>query len=283
MATDPAGASAPPGARLRLEHWVFGAAPEVGYSVRARSAELNLALYSKRLDGLYAPLRGEALHNPKEPVDALMVQPTGAGEELLLTFIGPGPPDEIAQRPTIASHTVVLPVASLRSGALGFEAVERAVRDFDRTHPEPLGTIDSLEVPLREPAARPRPGAGIARHLSRASAETLLTRWLSQPEGRTLILCRDTTTSQRRQALYRILETLPLACRVPFLPSLTEIPSGSFVDRFQLVVSARAFRTDNTWVLLDCALESPTLARLDGEEERYAALAGCYAPATGAG
>ncbi len=117
---------------------------------------------------------------------------------------------------------------------------------------------------------------GIGRFLSLPSAETFLTRSLQTPDGRTLVLCRDTTPGIRRLTLMRILEVMHLACRLPFVSAISDNPAGPVATRFQLVVAARAFRTDNTWALLDNALDAATLPRIPEEAARYTTLSECF-------
>jgi hypothetical protein len=283
MSPDPASGPPASGPALRLQHWIYGSAPEVGYTVLAQSADLNLSFYARRLDGIYTPLAGESLHGDQTEVDVLMVHPASSGNELLVSLIGPGPVDEEYRRRTFINHTAVVPTDPLRTGRLGFDAIDRAIRGFDRGTPPTAAALEPLSVPLTDPSGPPIPPAvGIGRYLSLASAETLLTRSLGEPDGRTLVLCRDTTPTIRRLTMMRILELLNVACGVPFVSSISDNPAGPVASRFQLVVAARAFRTDNTWALLDNALDSPSLPRVPNGTGQYEALADCYRTAADA-
>jgi hypothetical protein len=284
VTAEPTPATPGPPAPWTLQHWIYGSVPEIGYSVRARSADLNLSFYARRLEGIYTPIAGENLHGEDVVVDVVMAHPTSAGNELLYSLIRPGPPDAEYQRRTFVNHTAVVPVAALRSGALTFDGVEAAMRSFDQTPAGASGIIDPLSVSrIEDPATRTLPGSGIDRYLSRASAETLLTRSLQEPGGRTLVMARETTPAVRHQTLVKVLEALSIACSLPFVSSLSDTPGGPVADRFQLVIAARAFRTDGSWALLDNALDDPSLPRAKGQEAAYDALAACYADALGAG
>jgi hypothetical protein len=273
-----AAATAPtPAGGVRLDHWIYGSAPEVGYSVRAQSADLNLSFYARRLDGIYTPLTGESVHGDDTVVDVLMVHPASSGAELLFSLIGPGPVDEEYRRRTFVNHTAVVPVDLLRGGRLGFDDIDRAIRAFDAASPAAAGTIEPLAVPVRDPAGPSAMGVpGIGRFLSPAAAETLLTRSLQDPDARTLVLCRDTTPVIRRQTVMRILEVLNLGCGLPFVSSISDNPAGPVASRFQWVVAPRAFRTDNTWALVDNALETAALPRLPDQGSAYATLSQAY-------
>ena len=274
------GATAP-GGTLRLEHWLYGSVPEVGYSVRAQSAGLNLSFYARRLDGIYTPLTGESLHGDDGAVDVLMVHPASSGAELLVSLIGPGPLDEEYRRRTFVTHTAVVPTDALLDGRLGLDEVDRAIREFDVTPVPASGAIDPLIVRVTDssgPPASPTPGIG--RFLSFASAETLLTRCLKEPDGRTLVLCRDATPTVRRLTLMRIVEVFNLVCQLPFVSALSDSPAGPVASRFQWAVAARAFRTDSSWALLDNALDAPTLPRVPDEVLRYEKLTECYRTGT---
>ncbi|MCI4367414.1 MAG: hypothetical protein L3K08_06650 [Thermoplasmata archaeon] len=284
MTAEPTPATPGSPAPWKLQHWIYGSVPEIGYSVRARSADLNLSFYARPLEGIYTPIAGENLHGDDVVVDVVMAHPTSGGNELLYSLIRPGPPDAEYQRRTFLNHTVVLPVAALRSGALTFDGVESAMRSFDPAHAGASGVVEPLAVPrIEDPTARTPPGRGIDRYLSRASAETLLTRSLQEPEGRTLVMARETTPVVRHQTLVKMLEVLSIACSLPFVSSLSDTPGGPVADRFQLVIAARAFRTDGSWALLDNALDAPSLPRAKGQAAAYDALAACYSDALGAG
>ena len=205
-----------------------------------------------------------------------MTHPANSATELLFSLITPGSDDSFGRK-TYVNHTAVLPVDLLQKGRLTFPDVESAIRSYDASRGEDLGLVDPLQVPMHgELDAQVRVGSGIGRYLSPASAETLLTRMATSPEARTLILCRDSSSSDRHATLLKIIEAVNLACNLPIVSGLSDIPTGSAQSRFQLVVSARAFRADNTWALLDNALEAPSLPRLDDPEGRYAALDRCY-------
>ncbi|HXY47294.1 MAG TPA: hypothetical protein VEK13_05310 [Thermoplasmata archaeon] len=267
----PAAASTVP-----LQHWVFGSSPEVGYGIKAKSPDLNLSMYDRRLDGIYAPLTGATLHGETGPLDVLMTHSANSATELLFSLITPGPDDSFGRK-TYINHTAVLPLEPLQKGRLWFADVESAIRRFDASHAEDLGPVDPLTVAVHdELEAQDRVGAGIGRYLSRASAETLLTRMASDADARTLVLCRDSSPAERRATLLKIIEALNLACKIPIVSGLSDIPTGSAQARFQLVISARAFRADSTWALLDNALETPSLPRLEDPQGRYAALDRCY-------
>jgi len=273
MTPDPTPAAAVPA--LSLEHWIYGSVPEVGYSVRAQSAELNLSFYARRLDGIYTPIAGENLHGEDTVVDVAMVHPTGSGNELLYSLIRPGPRDAEYQRRTFVNHTAVVPLAPLRAGTVGFEDIDRAIRAFDQTRGDAVGSLDPLPVTAGT-GARAAPGIGLDRFVTRASAETLLSRVLQDPEARTLVLCRDSAPEVRRRTMVKLLELLALGCGLPVLPSLSDMPGLPVANRFQLVVSARAFRTDNSWALLDNALDAPSLPRVKDQDAAYASLTACF-------
>jgi len=270
------GSVGPGGSNVSLQHWLFGSSPETGYGVRARSPGLNLSMYERLLDGIYAPLAGATLHGDAGPVDALMVHSANAATELLFSLISDGPPDAFGRK-TFQSHTAVLPIELLQSGRLGFPDVERALRSSDPSSAGPSGILDPIVVSLNDrPDAEAQLGLGIGRFISRAAVETLVTRLIQDPGARTLVLCRDSSQSDRRLTLLKIIEVLNFVCHLPVVSSLSDQPAGGVLNRFQLVVAARAFRADNSWVLLENALETPALPRLPVAEERYLAMERCF-------
>jgi hypothetical protein len=259
-----------------LEHWIWGSVPDRGYSVRAQSAGLNLGFYAPRLEGHYTPIRGDTVEANGPNVDLVMIHPASSGTELLYSVIGPGPDDDRG-RMTFANHTAVLPVRALRDGSLRFEGVDTAIRAFDRDHPEPIDSLPVLSVP--RPPDGPGLGQEIGRFVTRAAAETLLSRLLTAPESRTLLLARETPPADRRRALTQLTEALHLVCDLPFVTSISDGPTAAQLNRFQLVVAPRGLRADNTWAILDSTLDAPTLPRVEDEGPRYDRLLACFGPA----
>ena len=261
---------------VSLEHWLFGSGPETGYGVQARSPGLNLSMYERLLEGIYAPLAGATLHGDAGPVDALMAHSANAATELLLSLISDGPPDAFGRK-TFQSHTAVLPIELLQQGRLVLSDVEQALRSFNPASVGPSGILDPIVVPRNDrPDAEAQLGVGIGRFISRASVETLLTRLIQDPGARTLVLCRDSSQSDRRLTLLKIIEVLSFVCNLPIVSSLSDQPAGGVLNRFQLVVAARAFRADNSWVLLENALEIPALPRIPADAQRYLAMERCF-------
>ncbi len=270
--------SPPPDATVPVEHWLFGSTPGVGYGIKAKSRELNLAMYSRRIDGLNAPLRGATLHEEEGPLDVVMVHPVNAGTELLFSLFRPGPIDVDHQNnKTVLNHTAILPLEPLRSGQIRFEDVESTMHTFEAAHADATGDLEALQVPI-QPAAGTSEGvgAGIGRYISRAAAETLLTRMMDDPDARTLVLSRDSSPVDRRRTLLKLVEVLNFVCNLPAVSSLSDAPAGGVLARFQLVVSARGIRADNRWALVDSSLEKATLPPVDDPDGRYGALTRCY-------
>src|SRR5258705_12980300 len=102
--------AAPAGA-MRLHHWVYGVTPGEGYGIKARSIGLNIALYEAPLQGKYTPIRGDAVQGVGG-VNFRMVHPASSGEDVLLSRLGRGPPDELG-RPTFQNHIAIAPRSAL--------------------------------------------------------------------------------------------------------------------------------------------------------------------------
>ena len=105
------------GTEVTLEHWIYGASPEKGYGMKAESHRLNGPLYMRYLASHFTPVRVEKTTNGGTLIDARMIHPAPANDEVLLSVLGRGTADEY-NRPTIQNHTVVIPGAMLRDGRL---------------------------------------------------------------------------------------------------------------------------------------------------------------------
>ena len=265
------------GETVQLEHWIYGASPEKGYGTKGESHNLNGPLYVRYLDGHFTPVRVEKTANGSAIIDARMIHPAPANDEILLSILGRGVADEY-NRPTIANHTVVLPAALLRTGQLTFAVAEEAVMEFDRRNPKAAGKIEPLAVHLL-----PRTDVGAAagpvirRLITKPAVDTLVTRLLSDPQARTLILCRGSTHKHRNDLLYRLVELLLAGGEIPLFSAISDAPTLSAMNHFRLAISSRGVRADATWTLLDASIDRAALAPLRGKVPVYARIAEAFA------
>ncbi len=267
------------GTSLKLEHWIYGASPEKGYGTKAESKDLNGPLYTRYLENHFTPVRVEKTANGGTIIDARMVHPAPANDEILLSILGRGVADEY-NRPTIANHTIVIPAAPLRSAQLTLFDVEAAVLDFDRKNPKAGGKIDPIAVPLRQPWEPREPvGGGLRRLITKAAVDTLASRFLADRQGRTLVLCRGSTNQYRNELLYRLVELLNAGKEIPLFPAISDAPTLSAMNHFRLAISSRGVRADGSWTLLDASIDAPALPPVRGKSPLYARIAQAFAMA----
>ena len=263
---------------IQLEHWIYGASPEKGYGTKAESTGLNGPLYQRYLGNHFTPVRVEKTASGSTVIDARMIHPAPANDEVLLSVLGRGVADEY-NRPTIANHTVVLPGALLRSGRLSLAMAEAAIMEFDRRVPKASGKIEPLGLHL-QPADAPResPGAGIRRLITKAAVDTLVSRFLSDSHGRTLLLCRGSTHQYRNELLYKLVELLSATGEIPLFTAISDAPTLSAMNHFRLAISSRGVRADGTWTLLDASIDRPTLQPIRGRAPVYTKVAEAFGP-----
>ncbi len=260
-----------------LEHWIYGASHEKGYGTKAESRNLNGPLYMRYLDGHFTPVRVEKTANGNTIIDARMIHPATVNDEILLSILGRGVADEY-NRPTIANHTIVIPAPLLRSGRLTLQDAETAVVDYDRKNPKAAGRIDPIVVPLRDPTQREvLPSLGLKRLITKPAVDTLVTRLLSDPEARTLILCRESSHQHRNELLYRLVEFFLVGTDVPLFKSISDAPTLSAMNHFRLAISSRGVRADATWTLLDASIDKPSLQPIRGKVPIYSRVAEAFA------
>ena len=264
---------------LPLEHWIYGASHEKGYGIKAESRGLNGPLYMRYLENHFTPVRVEKTAGGGTVIDARMIHPAPANREVLLSILGRGVADEY-NRPTIANHTVVIPYDAMRSGRLRFVDVEAATLDFDKKFPKATGKIDPISVPARSfgEALEPR-GTGIHRLITKAAVDTLASRFLTDQQGRTLILCRGSTNQYRNELLYRLVELLYAGEEIGLLPAISDAPTLSAMNHFRLAISSRGVRADGSWTLLDASIDQPTLPPAKGRSMVYSRIAEAFASA----
>jgi hypothetical protein len=265
------------GGDLQLDHWIYGVSPEKGYGMKAESHGLNGPLYMRYLASHLTPVRVEKTAGGGTVIDARMIHPAPANDEVLLSILGRGLADEY-NRPTIQNHTVVVPAAPLRSGQLTFFDVEAAVLEFDHRYPKASGKIDAMPVHIRptEEAHQPA-GGGIRRLMTKAAVDTLATRFLADHQGRTLVLCRGSTNQYRNELLYRLMELLLAGGEISLFPAISDAPTLSAMNHFRLAISARGVRADGTWTLLDASIDQAALPPMRGKNPMYARIAQAFA------
>lgn len=262
---------------LALQHWIYGVSPEKGYGIKAESHALNAPLYTRYLANQFTPVRMEKTADGGARMDARMIHPVLGNDEVLLSLLGRGVPDEY-DRPTIQNHTVIIPAPPLRAGRLTFEEVEGAVQEFDRRTPKASGRMDPVVVPLSAKGGTREPmGTGIRRLMTRAAVETLASRFLTDQQSRTLVLCRESTNQYRNELLYRLVELLHSSGEIPFFPAISDAPTLSAMNHFRLAISGRGVRADRTWTLLDSSIEEPALPRFPGKSPLYSHIADAFA------
>jgi hypothetical protein len=262
---------------IALEHWIYGASPERGYGTKAESHGLNGPLYMRYLENHFTPVRVEKTANGSTVIDARMIHPAPANDELLLSVLERGTADEY-NRPTIQNHTVVLPATLLRTGRLTLADAEAAVLEFDRRYPKAAGRVDPLNVRLRaEPETAEPIGAGIRRLITKAAVDTLASRLLSGENGRTLLLCRGSTHQYRNELLYRLVELLNTSSELPMFAAISDAPTLSAMNHFRLAISSRGVRADGTWTLLDASLDRAALPPIRGRTAVYSRISEAFA------
>jgi hypothetical protein len=265
------------GNSIQAQHWIYGASPERGYGMKAESLGLNGPLYTRYLGGHFTPVRVEKTANGGTLIDARMIHPAPANDEVLLSVLGRGMADEY-NRPTIANHTVVLPANVLRTGQLTFAEAESAVIEFDHHVPKAAGKIEALTIPLRPPPPPEElPGVGIRRLITKAAVDTLASRFLGDGQGRTLILCRGSTNGYRNELLYKLVELLHAGGEIPFFPAISDAPTLSAMNHFRLAISSRGVRADGTWTLLDASIDRAALPVIRGRTPIYSRIAEAFA------
>jgi hypothetical protein len=261
---------------LQLEHWIYGASPEKGYGTKAESTGLNGPLYQRYLENHFTPVRVEKTASGSTVIDARMIHPAPANKEVLLSILGRGIPDEY-NRPTIQNHTVVLPGALLHSGRLTFAMAEAAALDFDRRVPKASGRVEPLSLRLSSgDVSRENPGNGIRRWITKAAVDTLVSRFLADAGGRTLLLCRGSTHQYRNELLYKLIELLCAGEEIPVFTAISDAPTLSAMNHFRLAISSRGVRADGTWTLLDASIDRPTLQPVRGRAPIYSRVAEAF-------
>ena len=261
-----------PAGPMRLQHWMYGVTPLEGYGVKARSMGLNIALYEAPLAGRYTPIRGDAVQGVGG-VNFRMVHPASSGEDVLLSRLGRGPPDELG-RPTFQNHIAIAPREVLATARITLQGIDDAIAAFDLQHPNLVGDLPPLEV-----AAAPagyRLGAGLRLHLTRAAVETLATRRMKDIEARTLVLARESLPTVRNEILFKLTELLVFQIGIPGFASMSDAPTASALNSFNLVVAPRGVRADESWAIIESSLPAPVLPRVPKADEVYKIIEESY-------
>jgi hypothetical protein len=113
--------------------------------------------------------------------------------------------------------------------------------------------------------------------MTRAAVETLATRRMKDLDARTLVLARDTEPTIRNEVLYRLTELLVFKMGFPGFASMSDAPTASAMNAFNLVVAPRGVRADESWAIIETSLPAPVLPRVPKAEHVYAAIEESYA------
>jgi len=261
---------------VALHHWTYGVTPGEGYGIKAFSAGLNIALFDSALRGRYTPIRGDAVQS-EGGVNSRMLHPASSGEDVLLSRLGKGPPDEMG-RPTFQNHLAVIPRVLLVEKRVSLGGVDVAMEAFDRANPSALKDVAMLEV--ARPPEGYRLGEGLRRHLTRAAVETIATRRMTEADGRTLVLCRGTLPPIRNEVLFRLIELLNFGADIRPFTAMSDAPTASQLNAFDLVIAPRGVRADNSWVIVEAGLPAAPLPRYPKGEWVYTAIEESYAADT---
>jgi hypothetical protein len=259
---------------VQIDHWVYGVVQGEGYTVKAVSKGLNASFYDAYLRGHYTPIRPATVQG-KDEVDLQMVHPVRSGEEMLLSRVSRGLPDE-AGRPTFVCHTAVVPIDLLRGGQVTLVGVYQLLQKYKDPDGNANPSIEPFELPLKPRVDPSSLGHGIHRYITLAALETLATRMMSDARNRTLLLCRDSTPDNRNRTLYKVIELLNWGCGLPEFPSITDSPTASSLNFFNLVVASRGVRSDASWAIMESTLASVALPRVKDRDQVYAALASAF-------
>ena len=271
--------SAPAGGTpVKLHHWLYGVTPGEGYGIKGRSAGLNVALVEAPLAGHYTPIRGDAVQGVGG-VNFRMIHPASSGEDVLLSRLGKGPPDELG-RPTFQNHIAVAPRVALAEGRVTLAGMDKAIAEFDKVNGSMVGELPALEVPLAPPGYRL--GSGLRSHMTRAAVETLATRRMKDLEARTLVLARETPPEIRNEVLYKLTELLVFKIGMPPFASMSDAPTASVLNEFNLVVAPRGVRADASWAILESSTPAALMPRVPKAEMVYRTIEESYAADTSA-
>jgi len=259
----------------QIDHWLYGVVQGEGYTVKAVSKGLNASFYDSYLRGHYTPIRPAAVQSGRENVDLQMIHPVRSGEEMLLSRVSRGRPDE-AGRPTFVNHTAVVPTELLRSGRVSLEGVYEVLGRFEDPDGGSNMAMGPLEVPLRAETDAQSPGSGIHRYITLPALETLATRMMADARNRTLLLCRDSTPDNRNKTLYKIVELLNWGCSLPVFSAISDSPTASALNFFNLVVASRGVRSDSSWAIMESTLNAVALPRVNDRDQVYVQLAATF-------
>ena len=258
---------------MKLHHWMYGVTPGQGYGIKGHSAGLNIAMYEAPLEGRYTPIRGDAVQGVGG-VNFRMVHPASSGEDVLLSRLGKGPPDELG-RPTFQNHIAIVPRAVLAEGRLTLAGVDKAIADFDTANPTLVGDLPPLEA-AAAPAGH-RLGAGLKHLITRAAVETLATRRMKDVEARTLVLARESLPTVRNDLLFKLTELLVFKLGIPGFSSMSDAPTASALNSFNLVVAPRGVRADESWAIIESSMPAPVLPRVPKADAVYKVIEDSFA------
>lgn len=265
------------GEAVALDHWIYGRPATEGYRVMAMSEGLNLGMYEGKILGHYTPIRGIVSDSvDRKTTDLRMVHPVSESDEITLSVLKPGLPDE-AGRDTYVNHTVVIPISLLSERRLSLDMVDAALKEWDTAHPGVTGKVEPIVIPLASQShPLPSPGDLLKKFVSKVAVENLVRRWVGGTDLRTLLYCPHTEDDVRKSILYNLLEVMCFAGKLKVPVVMTEAPPPSQLGAFHLVIAGKGVRGDQRWALIEGTTDRSDGPRLPNIDAFYGALDQAY-------
>jgi len=261
---------------LNLHHFIHGSR-HGEYHECAWSKDISLPRYMSRFrvgDNAinFFPMKDDILYD-KELDDLLIIMQLPAFDETLICRISKGIKD--SRGPTTQNHVCVVPRDDLVNGYITAREIFNELRRFDQENPTIEGEMPLFKVPISETK---KDFTNIKRIISKASLESLVSRYMSSGKERMILFSEDMDSRARLELAFSLFDFIDISLSIVRLNLITGRPVKASMKKFNLIISSRNIKgpevTDLRLIGLD--LEEPIFPRVSGNDDIYEAINRLY-------
>ncbi|MEW5937611.1 MAG: hypothetical protein AB1665_07325 [Candidatus Thermoplasmatota archaeon] len=230
-------------ASVRLEHFVYG--NDKGYRMMGQSDPKNLEMYTEPYRGFYLPVSQSYVKEIKEPLRVIV----SGGSFILFSRISQSQ-DEIG-RLSLENHSAVVPRNLLSEGKIDYEALDRAMEEFESTHHSRKGNIPQMEIPIQ---ARDlgQSLAELSKYLPREKIEALISLYTKDTKKKIILQLPRANFQERTKIAYLLSLLIDIKLGVVPISVFPDVPYPDATDVFSLIITQKdpGIKPTRRWAMI---------------------------------
>ena len=198
----------------------------------------------------------------------------------VISAVGSARPDVIN---VIKNHSALIEKELLQSKRISLFDIEKAMQDYDVTHPKPTGEIEPLQITssTRSILEYAQQKGGLKSSLYKYTTTAVANHLMASPSNNINLLCSQLNSHARLKIAAFLAELLEYDCKATQISFTTEAPSPNYNDFFRLAVTQNGIylpKNKEKWFTLDCSTQgdSASLKKVANKDEVYKKIASVY-------